>query len=191
MKIFSKIALIVIATVVGFATQSCEKSRSYSELLNDENMAVNRFLADQWVIASIPADTVFLVGPDAPYYQLDEDGNIYMQVLDAGYGEKAEVDQQIYFRFLRYNLSTYSGDMDALYSEGNQNDMAQSSTSFRYGNYTLPSSSKWGSGIQLPLAYLPLNCHINLVVKSQFGWTNEVSYVVPYLYNVRYYQSQI
>lgn len=191
MKIFSKIAFFVVAVLAVISLQSCEKTRSYSELLNDENMAVNRFLADQWVIASIPADSVFEVGPEAPYYQLDEDGNIYMQVLDAGSGEKVEEEDQVYFRFTRYNLSNYKGDLNALYKEGNQEDMTQSATSFRYGNYTLPSSSQWGSGIQLPLAFLPLNSHVNLVIKSQFGWTKEVSYVIPYLYNIRYYPSQI
>lgn len=191
MKIFSKIAFFAIAAIAVVSMQSCEKTRSYSELLNDENMAVNRFLADQWVIASIPADSVFEVGPEAPYYQLDEDGNIYMQVLDAGSGEKVEEEDQVYFRFTRYNLSNYKGDLNALYKEGNQEDLTQSATSFRYGNYTLPSSSQWGSGIQLPLAFLPLNSHVNLVIKSQFGWTKEVSYVIPYLYNIRYYPSQI
>ena len=191
MKIFSKIAFFAIAAIAVVSMQSCEKTRSYSELLNDENMAVNRFLADQWVIATIPADSVFEVGPEAPYYQLDEDGNIYMQVLDAGSGEKVEEEDQVYFRFTRYNLSNYKGDLNALYKEGNQEDLTQSPTSFRYGNYTLPSSSQWGSGIQLPLAFLPLNSHVNLVVKSQFGWTKEVSYVIPYLYNIRYYPSQI
>lgn len=191
MKIFSKIAFFAIAVIAVVSMQSCEKTRSYSELLNDENMAVNRFLADQWVIATIPADSVFEVGPEAPYYQLDEDGNIYMQVLDAGSGEKVEEEDQVYFRFTRYNLSNYKGDLNALYKEGNQEDLTQSPTSFRYGNYTLPSSSQWGSGIQLPLAFLPLNSHVNLVIKSQFGWTKEVSYVIPYLYNIRYYPSQI
>ena len=191
MKIFSKIAFFAIAAIAVVSMQSCEKTRSYSELLNDENMAVNRFLADQWVIATIPADSVFEVGPEAPYYQLDEDGNIYMQVLDAGSGEKVEEEDQVYFRFTRYNLSNYKGDLNALSKEGNQEDLTQSPTSFRYGNYTLPSSSQWGSGIQLPLAFLPLNSHVNLVIKSQFGWTKEVSYVIPYLYNIRYYPSQI
>lgn len=191
MKIFSKIAFFLAAIFVVVSFQACESGRSYSELLNDENMAVNRFLADHWVIKTIPADSVFEVGPEAPYYQLDEDGNIYMQVLNTGDGAKVEDDQQVYFRFTRYNLANYAGDMDKLYSEGNQDNLTQTATSFRYGNYTLPSSSKWGSGIQLPLAFLNLNCHVKLIVKSQLGWTSEVSYVIPYLYDVYYYPSQI
>lgn len=190
MKITSRI-LFFVAAVVAMTFQSCESGKSYSELLNEENIYVNRFLADQWVVTEIPADTVFITGPDAPYYQLDDEGNIYMQVLDSGSGPKAVDDQVVYFRFMRYNLAYYNGDLDKCPSEGNQSDMAQSPTSFRYNNYNLPSSSQWGAGIQMPLMFLPLNCDVNLVVKSQYGMSSEISYVTPYLYRIRYYKSQL
>lgn len=192
MKTISRICNIVMVaalSVIGFS--SCESGRSYSELLNDENMAVNRYLADQWVIPYIPADSVFITGPDAPYYQIDDEGNIYMQVLDAGSDGKVSEDQLVYFRFKRYNLSYYSGDLSALPSEGNQNDMTMSATSFRYQNFSIPSSSQWGSGIQTPLQFLQFGCDVNLIIKSQYGMTSEISYVVPYLYRVRYFKSQI
>lgn len=192
MKIIVRIIMVLTLIIpVSAVFQSCESGRSYSELLNDENIAVNRFLADQWVIPSIPADTVFQTGPDAPYYMLDDEGNIYMQVLDAGSGEKAKDDDLVYFRFMRYALSQYDGDLDKVYSEGNQDDLTQAATSFRFQNFTLPSSSQWGSGIQLPLDFLPMNCEVNIVIKSQYGWSSEISNVVPYLYHVRYFKSQI
>lgn len=192
MKIITRIIMaLALVFSVSAVFQSCESGRSYSELLNDENVAVNRFLADQWVIPSIPADTVFETGPDAPYYMLDQEGNIYMQVLDAGSGEKAKDDDLVYFRFMRYALSQYAGDLDKVFSEGNQDDLTQSATSFRFQNFTLPSSSQWGSGIQMPLEFLPMNCEVNIVVKSQYGWSNEISNVVPYLYHIRYFKSQI
>ena len=171
---------------------SCESGRSYAELLQTENQAVNRFLADQKVVADIPADSVFEVGPDAPYYQIDSEGNVYMQVLAVGSGDDVKDDQLVYFRFLRYNLNFYSGSLAALTPEGNENDLTQAPTSFRYQNFTLPSSSEWGSGLQLPLTFLKkLNCEVNVVVKSQYGWSSEISYVQPYLYHVRYYPSRI
>ena len=34
-------------------------------------------------------------------------------------------------------------------------------------------------------------CEVNLIVKSQFGWTSEISYVQPFLYHIRYFHSQI
>lgn len=191
MKIIFK---IIAMMALGLVTmQSCESGKSYAELLNDENKAVNRFLADHRVERSIPADTVFETGPDAPYYCLDDEGNIYMQVLNPGTGEKVKDDQVVYFRFMRYNLYYYpwTDEEFDLIGEGNQDNMTESPTSFRFQNYTLPSSSQWGSGIQLPLEFLPLDCDINLVIKSQYGWTSEISYVQPYLYHIRYYKSQI
>ena len=35
------------------------------------------------------------------------------------------------------------------------------------------------------------DCEVNLVIKSQYGIASEISNVVPYLYNVRYFKSQI
>lgn len=191
MKIIFKIIAMMAFGLV--TMQSCESGKSYAELLNDENKAVNRFLADHRVERSIPADTVFETGPDAPYYCLDDEGNIYMQVLNPGTGEKVKDDQVVYFRFMRYNLYYYpwTDEEFDLIGEGNQDNMTESPTSFRFQNYTLPSSSQWGSGIQLPLEFLPLDCDINLVIKPQYGWTSEISYVQPYLYHIRYYKSQI
>jgi lipoprotein len=194
MKLISKfLAAVVLASLAAISFQACDKGKSYAELLNDENMAVNRFLSENKVVTSIPADSVFEVGPDAPYYQLDEDGNVYMQVLDPGSGEKVEESQLVYFRFTRYNLSYYAigSNVLDLPSEGNNDNMTEAPTSFRYQDYNVPSSSQWGTGIQMPLTFLPLNCDVNLIIKSQFGWTNEISYVQPYLYRVRYYKSMI
>ena len=48
-----------------------------------------------------------------------------------------------------------------------------------------------GSGIQYPLALLPVDCEVNLVVKSQLGLTSEIAEVVPYMYHIRYYRPKI
>lgn len=177
--------------VMAFATlafTSCDDNKSYAELLTDENHAVNTFLSDQIVELSIPEDTVFQVGPDAPYYQLDEEGNLYMQVLNAGTkGNRVTDDQLIYFRFTRYSLSDYAADGELGEGWGNANDLSYGSASFRYGNYTLTSSSQWGSGIQTPLTYLPIDCEVNIIIKSQYGLSSEISSVIPFLYNIRYF----
>ena len=55
----------------------------------------------------------------------------------------------------------------------------------------LPSSAQWGYGLQYPLLFLGVECEVNLIIKSQFGFTNEISYVLPFFYHVRYFHSQI
>lgn len=201
-KIQKKI-LVVISLVLQTTLISCDNTKSYAELLTSENHATNAFLVNQRVVGKIPTDTVFETGINAPYYQLDEDGNIFMQVLDAGTpGNRASDDELIYFRFTRYSLynyvftlgdkntNGYYGNLGA--GEGNDSDLLNGNASFRFNNLTSSSSLQWGSGIQMPLLYLPIDCRVNLVVKSQYGLYSEISYVVPYIYtNLRYFKSQI
>ena len=68
MKIFHIVAAVFALAFLA----SCEDGKSYAELLNEQDRAVNNFLADQVVLLDIPEDTIFEVGEDAPYYRLDE-----------------------------------------------------------------------------------------------------------------------
>lgn len=190
MKIYHIISA-AFAVMAALCLSSCNDGKTYAELLESEDHYVNNFLADNIVINSIPDDTVFICGKDAPYYRLDEEGDLYMQVIDPGTpGNRAKSDELIYFRYTRYNLAYYS-DGELQYGGGNEDDMSLSNTSFRYNNYSLQSSSQWGSGIQRPLALLPVDCQVNIVVKSQYGFTSEMAEVIPYLFQIRYYRPQI
>ena len=69
-----------ILYIVGFVVASmgffsCENNRSYAELLNDERQSCNAFLCN-FRLADVPADSVFEVGENAPFYKLDPDGNV-------------------------------------------------------------------------------------------------------------------
>lgn len=189
MKKFNYILLWIMVGILTFS--SCDEGESYADLLKDETTAVNAFLADQKIENVIPKDSIFEYGENAPYYKMDEDGNIYMQVIKPGSKDNMAIkDQLIYFRFTRYDLFGYS-DGKLPEGFGNANDFDYRNTNFRFGNYTLPSSSQWGTAIQLPLYYLGIDCEVNLVIKSQYGYTDEISNVIPYMYNIRYFKSQI
>lgn len=188
-----KIRKYTVGLLMAFAAmatlESCSDSKSYAELLTDENHAVNSYLADHRVDNTIPTDSTFNfeVGENAPYYRLDEEGNIYMQVLNAGTpGNYAQTDQVIYFRYTRYNLYDYS-DGKLPTGVGNESDMSYMNTWFRFDNFSLQSSYQWGAGLQMPLKLLPIDCEVNIVIKSQFGVYDEMAYVIPYLYRLRYY----
>lgn len=175
-------ALIVASAALTLS--ACSDSESYADLLNKENQSVNNFLADHKVELAIPADTVFQTGPDAPYYRLDDDGQLYMQVLDAGTkGNMVKSDEQIYFRYTRYALEAYSdGNLPA----GSGNNLTLSPCWFRYGNFQIKGSYQWGQGIQVPLRYLPVDCRVNIIIKSQKGFVDEQTNVLPYLYYITY-----
>lgn len=171
---------------------ACNEDQSYADRLNEERNAVNAYLANHRVVMSIPEDSVFESGPDAPFYRIDPDGNVYMQVLDPGdLNDKAKDSEPIYFRYSRYSLSTWYADGTWQVYSGNENTMDAVSCSFNFKDYTLPSSSQWGYGMQYPLLFLGVECEVNLIIKSQYGFTSEISYVMPFFFHVRYYHSQI
>lgn len=182
------VGLIALMTL-----SACNNDQSYADRLNDERNSVNAYLANHRVCMKVPEDTVFEVGENAPFYRLDPDGNIYMQVLKAGdrFNDKAKAGEPIYFRYSRYNLSSWYAEGKLTLYSGNENTMDEAPCTFNFKDYTLPSSSQWGYGLQYPLLFLGVGSEVNLVIKSQFGFTNEISYVMPFLYHVRYFHSQI
>lgn len=180
-------AVVLLACILLAA--SCKDTKSYAELLGEENDAVERFLDTQTVIDEIPADSIFEVGKNAPYYKLDEDGYVYMQVLSIGDGEKAQYNEVVFFRYSRINLLTLEeGSIPT--ESGNDNELGEA-FSFNFQNTELNSTTQYGTGIQQPLYYLPLNSRVNLVVKSKAGSMTDLTSVIPYLYDIRYLPSNI
>lgn len=191
-KIMNKSMLL--AAMALMLLTACNDSESYADRLNSERNAVNAYLANHRVVMSIPEDSVFEVGENAPFYRVDVDGNVYMQVLNAGdrVGDRAKEGEPIYFRFTRYSLATWYADGQlAALSDGNEYTMSANPYTFNFKDYTLPSSSQWGYGLQYPLLFLGVECEVNLIIKSQYGFTSEISYVTPYLFHVRYFHSMI
>ncbi len=184
----NKLFAFIMLAAAGIGMVACSDSKSYSELLSDENHCVNAFLAEHRVVDGIPADSVFEVGVDAPYYAIDEDRNVYMQVLEKGDDERAQKDDKVYFRYIRYNLQNYVVGSDDNVGAGNAIDMTSQATFFLFENQSVNESVQYGDGIQMPMKFLGYNCKVNLVVKSQAGPATDMGYVVPYLYTISYYK---
>lgn len=182
--------ILFIFPMVLILLGSCNKGESYADLLKMEEKAVNWYLSGESVEIKVPADSIFITGEDAPFYRMDEDGSVYMRVIDAGDAEdKPQKGDRVYFRYSRMNLRNfYEADVEQWY--GNSSDFATSniSTSFIYGNYTLSSSYQYGTGIQLPMDYLGYNSRVRLVLKAQSGFYSEQSQCLPYVFDVRYFK---
>lgn len=187
MKKLHALGAVVLAVAALFAS-SCNDGKSYAQLLNEEDKYTNNYLADQYVELSIPEDTVFQtveeLGTKAPFYRLDEDGMLYMQVIKAGTkGNRVADDEQIYFRYVRYPLALYS---NGTLASGEGNMITLSPAWFRFNNFQLQTSYQWGQGVQMPLHYLPVDCEVNIVIKSQMGLSDETANVQPYLWHITY-----
>ena len=189
----TKTVVMALATALVAVCASCGDSESYANRLNTERNSCNSFLTTKRVVNEIPADTVFETGEDAPFYRINPDGNVYMQVIKytPRKADRAKKGQTIYFRYTRYNINQWydTGKLTAF--EGNATDMSVAATYFTYSDYTLPVSSQWGYGLQMPLEFIGVESEVKLLIKSQFGLTAEISYVQPYLYHIRYFHSHI
>ena len=81
-NILNKTVLLGLTTLMLLC--ACNNDQSYADRLNEERNAVNSYLSNHRVEMKIPKDSVFEVGENAPFYRVDPDGNVYMQVLNAG-----------------------------------------------------------------------------------------------------------
>lgn len=192
MNLKFKFVLLSLVAVV-CCTSSCSDNKSYAEQLADERVAVNLFLAGKKVINEIPADSILQTGKDAPYYRIDENGNVYLQVIsNTGLDQRPKTDELIYFRYMRFNIVDWcvNGE-DDITLVGNMNDMNNPTTYFLYDNYSVDVSSQCGEGIQLPLKFVGMGSEVNVIIRSQVGISDEIADVQPYHWHIRYYRSKV
>lgn len=171
---------------------ACSKSESYSDLLRSEERAVNWYLAQHRVETEAPADSIFEVGEEAPFYRMNEDGTIYMQVLNVGDpDDKPKEGDKVYFRFMRQNIKYLYEGIDVK-PEGNMDNfnIALGATSFILGNKTYPTTTQYGTGIQLPMTYFGYYSEVNLVLKSYAGFPESQTSCIPYVMNIKYYKPE-
>lgn len=185
---------ILILGAFAASLQSCDDNKSYAELLEAETKAVNWYLSNFKVSASIPEDGVFECGPDAPFYRMNGEGTVYMRVIDPGSQTvRPKKGDTIYFLFMRSNINTMysSRSLEGSWS-GNAEDMNSSvnGTNFIYGNTVLPSTTQYGTGLQIPLNYLGYDCEVDLVIKSTEGFSSDISNCIPYIFNIRYFKAE-
>ena len=192
-SIFNFNIILLICFFAGIIS-GCSKSQSYSELLRDEEHAVNWYLAKYNVVLDLPEKpedyvTYEEMGEDAPFYKLDDDGYVYMQVVRANIDNMVSEGDLVYFRFLRESiLDMYNGVETK--PTGNSEYLPNGTTSFIYKNTYLQSTTDWGTGIQMPLKYMGYGSEVNLVLKSYYGFTTEQSNCIPYIINLRYFKPE-
>ena len=180
---------------------SCSKSQSYSELLREEEQACNWYLSKYNISLEMPENYKDLVtsetlredgtpyGDDAPFYKLDDEGYVYMQVVSADFSQMVAEGDLVYFRYVQESIKDlYEGVTGSVM--GNGNYLPNGSASFVYKNTYLTSTTTWGTGIQMPLQYVGYNSELNLVLKSYYGFTDLQTYCIPYIMNIKYFKPE-
>lgn len=157
------------------------------DLKKTEQRAMKKYLSKFDVVDVLPAINDIQVGSVAPFYKLNQEGSVYMQVVKIGSEPAATGGETIYFRYLRYNLLSYLENGVLPNGEGNLNSVTQDVTSFELGS-DKPATAQWGTAIQMPMLLgLPADSEVNLVVASEAGVVSEINNVTPFLYNIHYF----
>lgn len=168
-----------------------QKPCTLEDLKNTEKRAMKKYLSKFDIVDVLPAINDIQVGSVAPFYKLNPEGTIYMQVVKMGSEPAATNGETIYFRYLRYNLLSYLENGVLPNGQGNLNSVSQDVSFFEVGSYK-PTTIQWGIAIQMPMLLgLPVDSEVNLVVASECGFTSEISNVIPFLYNIRYLKTAI
>ena len=196
-KIF-KTTVFAVMMLAGMVVSSCSKTQSYSELRRDEEHAVNWFLAQKRVELQVPSDSIsFETGENAPFYKLDEDGYVYMQVINKGEvddngtpTDKVKSGDQVYFRFERKNIKYMYENLGDAEGGNSDNLTSEAGTYFFYKNTYMQVSTQWGTGIQMPMKFFGYNCEVNLIIKSYCGFVSDQTNCDPYVLNVRYFKPE-
>ncbi len=162
---------------------SCDDNKTYAELLEQEENAINKFL-DSYQIAELPDDGKSFIttggkwdDTSAPFYKLDD--GVYMQVVSIGKIEEGEIvkykdGEEIQIIADRTDLLTMSA-------------LSSINGSFRYG-YSSPYLY-FGYGVEKPLEYLGVNSKVRLIVPSKQGTQSEATAVQPILWDITYRES--
>lgn len=189
-KILKKVFFVAIVSAAVSTLTACEKTESYNDLLTKEENAVNWFLAGEEVCNEIPADSVFQVGEDAPYYKMDEDGAVYMKVLKVGSEPKPKKGDAVYFRYAFKNILDMHSGLNPAWA-GNSVDLNGSigARYFIFEEMQYTQTSEYGTGIQLPMQYFGTDTEVMLVVKSTRGFYSYQARCVPILYKIRYFSA--
>lgn len=166
---------------------------TYEDLLLQEQTAIDEYLHSiSATLAPLPTDGKYQVGENAAFYTFvgaQGKGTVYMRILELGNQGVAKTGDKVYFRFLRWNILNWYLTGNIGEGQGNGATIYPEPLWFDLG-IDNEASNQWGKGIQLPMAIgLPYGSKVELIVPSQLGLSDEVNYVIPYLYEIQYFKA--
>ncbi|MCL1942091.1 MAG: DUF4827 domain-containing protein [Candidatus Azobacteroides sp.] len=175
-----KILIFIFSLVVIPALWlACKNSKTYAELLKDEQNAISKLIADSGFVVlnyrDYPKDRLF-----EPNEFVKLPNGLYLNVIDSGNGERIDSFSTV---LLRYRSSRNL--FDTLSVPGNWNSL--SPMEFTYG-LTASSTSGYVEGIATPLSYVGNYAKVKLIIPSSLNSYSIMQSVVPYYYYCVKYQ---
>lgn len=192
--------LFFILLAVGFSFQACDDTKTYAEMLEEEDDAIADFINKEGI--KVISQTEFFDNDSVTDVEKNEfvqlSSGVYMQIVDKGSDNPADTvknNDLVLVRFMEYSLL--------------DKDTTLSNLTLPYlvdeFKYTVSSSSIAGIFIQglmymaydytavpagwlVPLPYVRDKAHVRLIVPSKMGHQSAMQYVYPYYYDITKYQ---
>ncbi len=196
-----KLVLLFLSLLAfNFAFQACDDSKTYAEMLEEEDDAIAAFIRDNDI--QVISQTEFFNNDSTTdvskneYVQLSS--GVYMQIVDKGSDNLADTvknNDLILVRFMEYSILDKDTSLSNLNAVETVDEFKYTVTSssiagiFTQG-YMLSyySSTAVPAGWLVPLPYVRDMAHVKLIVPSKMGHSTAMQYVYPYFYDIKKYQ---
>ena len=196
-----KLVLLFLSLLAfSFAFQACDDSKTYAEMLEEEDDAIAAFIRDNDI--QVISQTEFFNNDSTTdvskneYVQLSS--GVYMQIVDKGSDNLADTvknNDLILVRFMEYSILDKDTSLSNLNAVETVDEFKYTVTSssiagiFTQG-YMLSyySSTAVPAGWLVPLPYVRDMAHVKLIVPSKMGHSTAMQYVYPYFYDIKKYQ---
>ena len=192
-----KLLLFFIAILgLSFAFQACDNTKTYAELLEEEDDAIADFIKDSNIVVISQSqfhaqDSMTDVAKNE-YVQLAS--GVYMQIVDKGSGDSIVNNDEVLVRFTEFSLlddTLTLSNIDAVGMVDRFRYTTSSSSiagSFLEGYMYTYYGTQVPAGWLVPLVYVRDGAHVKLIVPSKMGHQTAMQSVYPYFYDIRKYQ---
>lgn len=195
-----KLVLLFLSLLAfNFAFQACDDSKTYAEMLEEEDDAIAAFIRDNDI--QVISQTEFFNNDSTTdvskneYVQLSS--GVYMQIVDKGSDNLADTvknNDLILVRFMEYSILDKDTSLSNLNSVETVDEFKYTITSssiaaiFTQGYMYSVYGPSVPAGWLVPLPYVRDMAHVKLIVPSKMGHSTAMQYVYPYFYDIKKYQ---
>ena len=192
--------LFFILLAVGFSFQACDDTKTYAEMLEEEDDAIADFINKEGI--KVISQTEFFDNDSVTDVEKNEfvqlSSGVYMQIVDKGSDNPSDTvknNDLVLVRFMEYSLldkDTTLSNLTLPYLVDEFKYTASSSSIagifiqglmyMAYGYTAVPA------GWLVPLPYVRDKAHVRLIVPSKMGHQSAMQYVYPYYYDITKYQ---
>lgn len=181
-----KKAPVIILSFIGILllTTSCDKKKSYADLLRDEIKIIDKFIAKNGIVLldKFPEDTIF---KSNEFYR-DPATGVYFNIISKGENRKAEEGEEIYLRYDGLRIISAKNDTITFSTLNAPNP----STLIFRGQVTMANKSIYASTTPawvVPLRYIGHKGRAKMIVPFTMGSRSEtLNYQTTYYDLVSY-----